>query len=282
MLKPKVENIEIDKLVPCPFDIRSDVGDVTELLESIKEIGVKDSITVCPSATKGKFDILDGNRRHRVAYRLGLKTLPALVLPPMIEAEKLKFAILTNIVRRTLTPRDQCKAIIKYKELNPNKTAEVIATEFGLPARTIRGYIYLKNLDPSIKIAPPGKSYARAQDRNEIPLKMAMEIGRVTQTRHPKDKNSRVIAQRELANKTTVLPCFIRRKVIEKYASSPEKLDKIIRDTQRNMKYSTSVFLNSEMHNALKRFMEDRAKRKSDALRVLILKGLEHFGYMAA
>ena len=43
-----IENISIDKLVHHPNNPREDVGDITELTESIKANGIMQNLTVVP------------------------------------------------------------------------------------------------------------------------------------------------------------------------------------------------------------------------------------------
>jgi ParB family transcriptional regulator, chromosome partitioning protein len=61
--------------------------DMTELLESIKEVGIRVPISVYSDGAK--FVLLDGERRWRCAKRLNLRELPAIVQPKPTRLENL-------------------------------------------------------------------------------------------------------------------------------------------------------------------------------------------------
>lgn len=70
------KQIPIDMLRPHPDNPRKDLGDLTELAESIKARGVMQNLTVIPQYKLGKiayYTILIGHRRCEASKIAGLK-----------------------------------------------------------------------------------------------------------------------------------------------------------------------------------------------------------------
>lgn len=73
--------IHIDHLFPHPDNPRKDLGDLTELADSIRAKGVLQNLTVIPSLTNNEhYIILIGHRRHAAAKLAGLKELPCAIV----------------------------------------------------------------------------------------------------------------------------------------------------------------------------------------------------------
>ncbi len=75
-----IKNIEISSLVPFenhPFKERSGL-EQEELLESIKETGLLEPITV-RFLSEGKYEIISGHRRVEACKKLGLSKIPATI-----------------------------------------------------------------------------------------------------------------------------------------------------------------------------------------------------------
>ncbi|MEG2624333.1 MAG: ParB N-terminal domain-containing protein, partial [Clostridia bacterium] len=85
-----IRNISIENLYPHPQNPRKDLGDLTELAQSIKAQGVLQNLTVVPwnfvEQDKGKWDddyyrffVLIGHRRLAASKLAGLTDLPCAV-----------------------------------------------------------------------------------------------------------------------------------------------------------------------------------------------------------
>ena len=61
--------IPIDKLEPNPLQPRVEIGDLSELVMSIREKGVLEPILVRPSDVGGRFMIISGERRYRASLQ---------------------------------------------------------------------------------------------------------------------------------------------------------------------------------------------------------------------
>lgn len=76
----KIEHIKLDKIDPPHFDARiaSNPEKDTELLESVKEYGVLEPISVRPEGKR--FEIIFGNRRYHAASAACLTTIPCTII----------------------------------------------------------------------------------------------------------------------------------------------------------------------------------------------------------
>ena len=85
---------------------------MTELAESIKEVGLLQPVVVRPQAA-GKYELVVGERRLRACRQAGLIRIPAIIRP--IESEDLlRDALLENIQRVQLNPLEEAAA---YQQL---------------------------------------------------------------------------------------------------------------------------------------------------------------------
>lgn len=67
-----MESIRIEKLQHHPENPRMDLGDLSELTESIRENGVLQNLTVIPAEAGDTYLVVIGNRRLEAAKNAGL------------------------------------------------------------------------------------------------------------------------------------------------------------------------------------------------------------------
>ncbi len=147
---PAVAEIEIEKIETNPYQPRAvfDEAALTELAESIKQLGVIQPITV-RKVGKDKFQLISGERRLRAAKMAGLKTIPAFVRSTN-DNNMLLEALVENIQREDLNP---VEIAISFKRLieELNLTQEELSKTTGKGRSTIANYLRLLNLPPEIQ-----------------------------------------------------------------------------------------------------------------------------------
>ena len=74
----EITMINIKDLLPHPDNPRKQIGDITELAESIRKNGIMQNLTVVPAAN-GKYRIIIGHRRAAAARAAGLTELPCVI-----------------------------------------------------------------------------------------------------------------------------------------------------------------------------------------------------------
>ena len=138
--------ISIEKLHPHPDNPRKDLGDLTELCESIKVNGIFQNLTVvpCTGYHYGDYTVVIGHRRMAAAKLAGLSELPC-VIAEMSEREQLAAMLLENMQRSALTEYEEACGMQMMLDLGD--TIETIAESTGISETTVRRRLKLKSLD---------------------------------------------------------------------------------------------------------------------------------------
>jgi len=154
-----IQNISINKLHPHPDNPRKDLGDLTELAESIKTQGILQNLTVVPwfseitrvgcdfpeQQEKMGYRIVIGHRRHAASKLAGLTELPCVVVE-MTPQEQVATMLLENMQRADLTVYEQAQGF--QMMINFGETMNNIAEKTGFSETTIRRRVKLLELDP--------------------------------------------------------------------------------------------------------------------------------------
>lgn len=127
-----VENIE-----PHPQNPRKDLGDLTELCDSIEKNGIMQNLTVVPlDDSMLRFRCVIGHRRLAAAKKIGLFAVPATIAENMDEREQLATMIAENMQRADLTLPEQVGAVQLMLDLGEDIDSVVERT--GLAKSTVK------------------------------------------------------------------------------------------------------------------------------------------------
>jgi len=150
----EVKEIKIDDISLSEYNTRKDLTAGTEdsslndLANSIKEKGLLNPITV-RKKPDGTYELIAGQRRLLACQKLGWKTIPAIVRDVTDETDITIISLIENVHRADMNPLDKARAYQKiydkYKDLKR------VAKETGASVSTIRKYLKLLNLAPSIQ-----------------------------------------------------------------------------------------------------------------------------------
>lgn len=130
-----------------PRNIREDLGDVTELADSLRTQGVLQPLLVAPRDHHGEelYVVLDGNRRLAAARQAGLARLPCLITSEGSKEQTLS-TMLAAALHERVAPIDQARA---FRELlDEGVDLDELVARTGYSARTIRERIALLELPP--------------------------------------------------------------------------------------------------------------------------------------
>ncbi|MBR2388078.1 MAG: ParB/RepB/Spo0J family partition protein [Clostridia bacterium] len=136
--------LSVEKLIPHPKNPRKNLGDLTELADSIKAKGVMQNLTVVPGESDDTYKIVIGHRRHAAAQLAGLEVLPC-VIEEMTENEQVATMLLENIQRSELTVYEQAQGFQMMIDLG--ETPESIAALTGFSNSTVRRRLKMAELD---------------------------------------------------------------------------------------------------------------------------------------
>lgn len=138
--------IAVDYLHPHPNNPRKALGDLTELVESIKQSGIMQNLTVVERA-EGGFTVIIGHRRLGAAKIAGLAVVPCVIVE-MNEKEQLATMMLENMQRSDLTYYEQAEGFQLMMDLG--ESVESISDKTGLSKTTVRNRVKLAKYDREI------------------------------------------------------------------------------------------------------------------------------------
>ena len=140
-----IHAVEVKKIKNHPYNARKDLGDLTELTESIKQNGILQNLTIVPDPeNEGEYLAVIGNRRLAAAALAGLETVPC-VISNMSHADQIKAMLLENMQRRDLTVYEQAQGFQMMMDLGASIAD--ISKDTGFSTSTIRHRIKLNELD---------------------------------------------------------------------------------------------------------------------------------------
>lgn len=175
-----IQNIEVNKIYSNPDNPRKDLGDLTELSDSIKKNGVMQNLTVIPGhhltkeeeddlkaelTTLNKDDdrywditnilktkmsdegytLLIGHRRCAAAKLAGLEMLPCMVINGMDKNEQMLTMLEENMQRNDLTVIEQAEGFQYMLDLGESQDS--IAEKTGFSKKTIQHRLNVCKLD---------------------------------------------------------------------------------------------------------------------------------------
>src|SRR5271157_460940 len=127
----KLENISLDKIDLIPiFNVRTEFGDeeTRDLEESIKSTdGNIQPILVCQK--NDRFELISGERRYKALRELGKTEASCIVYDDLTDLQKSKLMYHENLGRKSLSWKEEVRAIKKLKTLGLDISAETIAAE---------------------------------------------------------------------------------------------------------------------------------------------------------
>lgn len=153
-----IQNIDVSKIQPHYNNPRKELGDLTELAESIKKTGVLQNLTVVPwfssitgagcddsaQQEKAGYIAVIGHRRLAAAKLAGLKEVPC-VISDMSFNEQIATMLLENMQRNDLTLYEQAEGFQMMLDLG--ESVSDISEKTGLSTTTVRRRVKLLDLD---------------------------------------------------------------------------------------------------------------------------------------
>jgi len=141
--------VPIDKLAPNPNQPRTEFGDLSELIESIREKGVLEPLLVRPSDVGGRYMIIAGERRYRASVEAGLTEIPCIELDVDDKAVA-EISLIENLQRKDLTPFEEADGL---QALNSRfgYTHEDIAKRIGKSRSSITETISLATMPSEVR-----------------------------------------------------------------------------------------------------------------------------------
>jgi ParB family chromosome partitioning protein len=141
--------IPIDRLEPNPSQPRVEIGDLTELVDSIRAVGVLEPILVRPAEIGGRVMIISGERRYRASLQAGLKEMPCIEMD-VDDRMVAEIALIENLQRKDLTAFEEAEGL-EALATRFHYTHEMIAQRVGKSRSSITEALSIATLPAEVK-----------------------------------------------------------------------------------------------------------------------------------
>lgn len=127
-----------------PDNVRGSLGDLKELADSIREVGILQPLTVEKKLASERYQLLAGHRRLQAAKQAGLRHVPCVLRRDQTPDESLVLMLIENVQRRNLDPIDRAHAFQKLVRMTGSQSEA--ARRIGVSQTTISQSILLLDL----------------------------------------------------------------------------------------------------------------------------------------
>ena len=148
----KLVPIEISKIYEHPDNPRKELGDISELTESIRKKGIMQNLTVIPGHYEDGewkddcYTLIIGHRRCAAARAAGIKKVPCRIVEQMDKKEQVSTMLEENMQRNDLTVVEQAYGFQMMLDLG--ETEDSISEKTGFSKKTVKHRLNLAKLDP--------------------------------------------------------------------------------------------------------------------------------------
>lgn len=153
---PVGKMIPLSAIEPDPDQPRSTMGDLDDLVSSIRDKGVLEPILVRPRPGGPEdgpsgvlYRIISGERRYRAAQEAGLYEVPAIEMD-LTDEEAVEIALIENLQRKDLTPFEEAVGYRMLAETH-SYTHEEISEAVGKSRTVVTESLSLLQMPPRVR-----------------------------------------------------------------------------------------------------------------------------------
>jgi len=215
----KIVYLPIGELFPHPDNPRKDLGDLSELSESIRARGVLQNLLVIEGhyvadgsaghrLEEGGYTVIIGHKRRAAAEIAGLSHLPC-VIEEMSYQEQLETMLIENVQRSDLTAYEQAKGFQLIMDLGGSVAG--IAQKTGFSETTVRRRLEMAKLDGKVmkKVSERQLSFADFDKLTEIKsMKKRNEVLEKIGTHNFESAIENAVREEKIAAR---MPLFIKK-----------------------------------------------------------------------
>jgi len=274
---------KLEKLFVGRCNVRRGLGDISELVQSIKQVGVLQPLIVRP-VPDGRYEVIVGSRRYNAAKEAGLSMVPC-IIKEMDDEEAVVTSLTENVQRGDITEEEIARAYTALSSVNPKRwTQQALAKRIGKSQPWISGilmaYQTLIKLE-ALGIAKGMKSYPKKREREEgiVPVEHLKEIEYAMRSEEVKKRlpEGELEEKRgELAKEVLELPLDEAKRVIDRFKMYPEKHMEDIKQEAlaRKTGVALETYLPPRIARELDRVAEERKVSMEEVLPEVVERGL--------
>ena len=144
---PRIRMVPLGKIDPNPQQARSELGNIDELMASIKAKGVLEPILVRPK--NDRYEIIAGERRYVASKRVGLKEIPAIEMA-VKDNEAMELALIENLQRKDLDVFEEADGLNALVEIYGYSHAQ-LAEKIGKARSTITEIVNVARIPKKLR-----------------------------------------------------------------------------------------------------------------------------------
>jgi ParB family transcriptional regulator, chromosome partitioning protein len=157
-----VITVPITDVIPAPDNPRQSLGNLDELIASIRTVGILQPLVVVRQVGPPRFMIVCGERRWAAALEVGLRTIPC-VVRELTESQRVEAMLIENLQRSNFTRLEEAHA---YQHLLSLGLTQVeIARRVGKSQSYVCRRLLLLALPEAVR---------QQVDRGEVPVEQAL------------------------------------------------------------------------------------------------------------
>lgn len=280
----QVTEVPIDKLFVGKSNVRKNIGDINELVDSIRQVGILEPLIVRPTVDD-RYEIVVGNRRYNAAKVVGLERISCLV-KEMTDDEAIIASLTENIQRGDLTEEEIAETFTSLRNLNPKRwTQDAFARNIGKSQQWVSDL--LKAYQSLVKLREAGivtgmKAYPKKEEREAgvIPIEHLKEIEyamKSEEVRRTLPEETFEEKRVELAKSILELPHDEAKRVIDRFKMYPEKPVEEIKEEALAIKTGVALetYLPPRIARELDRMAEERKASVEEILPDVVERGLK-------
>lgn len=276
-MKEYIQQLPPDKLVPFQnhsYQVREDAA-LSELLESIRTHGVLSPLLARPKGES--YELVSGHRRRLVAQKLGLKTVPVLVRE-MSDDEAVILMVDSNLQRENLLPSEKAFAYkmkleaMKRQGMRTDltspqvaaklRTDDEIAKQAGISGDTVRRYIRLTNLIPSLlQMVDDGRiAFSPAVELSYLTKEEQAELWDLIGQEDATPSLSQAIRMKQLSREAKLTPEVLYAILTEE---KPNQKEQVRIKTESLRKYFPRNYSAQQMEREILKLLETRYRTRN-------------------
>lgn len=241
--------------------------DIDELAQSIEKTGLLQSIVVGPSATKGKYEIIIGQRRFLAHKQLGLEKIRCAILDRKLsEVEAKVLSVSENIIRTDLPSKD-LKDVCTFL-YNKYGTKKDVHAETGIPTKIISKYVRYDRLPKELK---------KMVDDGKVDINNAIDANDAVWDEEQNANEKRV----ELAITFAGMITQHKKRTAEIVKKSPGiSVKRASQQAKKQISYTVKITQGPREYEALKKYAIDYHQRMEEAAAELVEEALRNGEYL--
>lgn len=146
---PLIRMLPLAKITPNPHQARSSLGNIQELMNSIKAKGILEPILVRPKGDR--YEIIAGERRYAASKNIGLTEIPAIEMI-VNDSEAMEISLIENLQRKDLDLFEEADGLKTLMDIYSYSHAQ-ISEKIGKARSTITEIINISKIPDEVRTA---------------------------------------------------------------------------------------------------------------------------------